>query len=125
LTINTLEYYNDNFYYFAIVQVLFSAFMLICGIMFIRLYAWVRSALEIMASLGLGYVLSVAVFYIFSWMSLIKKPEIAGENTGFVTVMVLGAVAGMAVWAILLAVIIKHLRGQTIRKAVNRHAAGR
>lgn len=120
-----LEYYNDNFYWFAILQVLFSAFMLICGIMFIRLYAWARSALEIMASLGLGYVIGVTVFYISSWISLIRKPGIEGMNSGFVTVMVLGAVAGMTVWAILLAVIIKHLRGQTIRKAVNRHAAGR
>ena len=101
------------------VQVTFGVFIIFAGIYFLKLRPWARAALEVVSWLGLVYVLGFGIFALVSWISMsAKMPASPGAQGAPLMFNIMGMVTGlivMAVWAVPIVVIIKFLRGSTIR----------
>lgn len=97
----------------AIVQIGFAALGLISGIHFLKLRSWARHALEMLTWLCLLFLLAFMVYWVYEWLSM---PS--GGSTGF---GILGAVMGVvitAIYTIPLGIMLKYLRGETVKNAI-------
>ena len=113
----------QHFDLLALAQVALAAFIIIASIQFLRLRRWARTALEVIAWLGLVYIVGFGIFWVTSWISITSGiPATEGASGPPPLFNVFGAVMGsmvMLFWAIPLVVIIAFLRGKTIREAVS------
>lgn len=114
------------FQYFGLLaslQIVFAIFILIAGIQFLKLRAWARIALEIVSYLGLIYTVGFGTFWVVSWISVTSRFPVAESTVGPPALFnIFGAVMGIVVIAVCvvpLIVIIKFLRGETIKEAVS------
>lgn len=109
------------FHIFAAVQILLAALIIVAGIHFLKLRAWARTCLEVVSWLGLTYVLGFGAFWLFMWVSMSTQigeiPEpFPGDAFAWVGVMM--GIVVITTSAVPLIVVIKFLRGATIRNAV-------
>jgi hypothetical protein len=98
---------------FAILQVCIAILSIIAGINFLRLRAWARATLEILSWLGLTFTVSFGVFWLFDC-------RIPSENISFIS-NIFGVGLGifmLVIYSVPLVVIIKFLRGMTVRTAI-------
>jgi hypothetical protein len=112
----------QHFELIAIVQCAFAIFVMIASIQFLRLRSWARTALEIIAWLGLVYLVGFGIVWVVSWIGITSNipltEGVSGPSSMFNIVgVVLGSVVTVC-WALLLVVIIIFLRAKTIRTAV-------
>jgi hypothetical protein len=114
-----------------IFQILFAIFTLIAGIQFLKLQAWARAALEFISWWGLVGLICFYAFWLAVWISVGRMmsaiPMAEGGPPPFF--LVFGGIAAtltLLFWAIPHIVVIKFLRGRTIREATShsREAAG-
>jgi hypothetical protein len=107
----------------ALLQIALAIFVLIVSIQFLRLRTWARSALEIIAWLGLLYVVAFGIFWIASWIGITSVlPSSAGAPEPSPLFSIFGAIIGLfvtVVWSVPFAVIIMFLRGKVIREALS------
>ncbi len=106
-----------------VLQLGVGIFFLVAGIQFLKLRAWARTALEISTWLGLIYGVISGLWGIYEWTSMdpttVFGKGIPIDAYALKRFGVIASVVGMAVWTILSIVIIKLLRGETIRNAVS------
>lgn len=111
---------------FILLQIGFAIFVLITSIQFLRLRSWARTTLEILSWLGFVYLVIFEIYWVSSWISKTLGAS-ADENTiNLIIVLhrVLGLITNIvytAAFAIPIIVIIKFLRGKTIKEAVNKN----
>jgi len=112
----------QHFELIAMVQVALGIFVIIASIQFLRLHRWARTALEVIAWVGLVYVVGFGIFWVVSWIGITSNIPIAEGTPGTSSMFnMVGAVMGFVVavvWAVPLIVIIAFLRGETIKKAL-------
>jgi hypothetical protein len=113
----------QHFGIIALAQVALAAFIIIASIQFLRLRRWARTALEVIAWLGLVYIVGFGIFWVTSWISITSGIPVTEGAPGPPPLFGLfGAVMGSMValvWAVPLVVIIAFLRGKMIREAVS------
>jgi hypothetical protein len=118
-----MKFVFQYFELIAIVQVAFAIFVMIASIQFLRLRRWARTALEVIAWLGLVYIVGFGIFWVTSWISITSGIPVTEGAPGPPPLFGLfGAVMGSMValvWAVPLVVIIAFLRGKMIREAVS------
>jgi hypothetical protein len=106
----------------AMMQVALAIFIIIASIQFLRLRRWARTALEVIAWLGLVYIVGFGIFWVVSWIGITSNiPVTEGVSGPSPMFNIVGAVMGSVValvWAVPLVVIIVFLRGKTIRGAL-------
>lgn len=104
----------------ALLQIVFAVFVLIAGVQFLRLKAWARTALEIVSWLSLFYIIGFGIFWVASWISMTPGlSSVKGAPPAMFKIIGAGmGIMVMAVFAILISVIIKFLRGAEIKKTV-------
>ena len=101
----------------ALLQTVFAIFVLIASVQFLRLRAWARAALEVVSWLCLVYMICSGIPKIFSWISVISGASVV-EGVSDPLLKAVGFTVPMVVQAVCLIVIIKFLRGKTIKEAV-------
>jgi hypothetical protein len=107
----------------ALFQINLAVFILVASIFFLKLYAWARTALEVVSWLGLAYVIAFTVFFV-----VLTVAGIFGRNSGpggteellFTVFATVTSVVVMAFYGVPLGVIIWFLRGKTVREAATR-----
>ena len=107
---------------FAAIQLLLAIFILIASIEFLKLRAWARTALEVVSWLGLIYVISFGIFWVFNWVSMTAGTPASGQSgSGPPPVFrMLGMAMGIFVtlfWAAPPVVLIIFLRSAAVRNA--------
>jgi hypothetical protein len=119
---SVMEVIFQHFGLIAMVQVVLAIFIIIASIQFLRLRRWARTALEVIAWLGLVYLVSFGIFWVVSWLEITSNiPVTEGAQGPTPMFNIFGAVMGSVVtlfWAAPLVVIIIFLRGKTIRGAL-------
>jgi hypothetical protein len=112
---------SDVFPYFwvlATVQLLAAALLIVAGIGLLRLKAWARTAIEVLAWLGLAYNLGFGVFWLWSLAAMSEgMPKDAGPAAVVPTMMVSGIVMIVA-FSVPLVIVIRVLRGTNVREAI-------
>jgi hypothetical protein len=112
----------QHFELIAMVQCALAIFIIIAGIQFLRLRRWARIALEVVAWLGLVYVVAFGIFWVVSWLGITSSIPITEGAPGPTPLFgIFGAVMGSVValcWAVPFVVIIIFLRGKTIKEAL-------
>lgn len=116
-----LQWMSRAFEYFTVIaaiQIIVAATMVWSGAAFLRLERWSRTVLEIITWLALTYVIAFGAFWLWTAASMWSvAPSDAGPmNLAFPLFLAVGAmmIVGMAVP---LVVIIRVLRGATVRGA--------
>lgn len=108
----------QNFGLLVFLQIIFAVFMLIAGIQFLRLQAWAKTALEAISWLGLAFTIGFGIL----WVDMVSSlPVKEGTTVPRDMIDVFGAAAGitiMIVWAVPIIVIIRLLRGKTVKEAI-------
>lgn len=106
----------------AVSQILLGIFLVIASIEFLELHAWARTALEILSWLGLILVVGSGIFWVICWISITASASMPGGTARLPGMSnLVGLAVGTAitaVWALPLIVVIKFLRGKTIRDAL-------
>ena len=119
---SVMEVIFQHFGLIAIVQVALAVFIIIASIQFLRLRRWARTALEVVAWLGLLYLVSFGIFWVVSWIGITSNIPSTEEAPGlFPMFNIFGAIMGSVItlfWAAPLVVIIIFLRKKTIREAL-------
>ena len=117
-----MEVIFQHFGLIAMVQVALAVFILIASIQFLRLRRWARTALEVIAWLGLVYIVGFGIFWVASWLDITSSIPVTEGTSGPSSIFdIVGAIMGSVValaWAVPLVVIIILLRGKTIRGAL-------
>jgi hypothetical protein len=112
----------QHFELIAMVQIALAIFIIIASIQFLRLRRSARTALEVIAWLGLVYVVGFGIFWVVSWIGITSNIPITEGTVGpSPKFNMVGAVMGSVItlcWAVPLVVIIIFLRGKTIRRAL-------
>jgi hypothetical protein len=120
--LGVMEVIFQHFGLIAMVQVACAIFILIASIQFLRLLRWARTALEVIAWLGLLYLVCNGIFlvsFVIALTSGIPSTEGASELSPLLGIF--SAIMGSFVtlfWAAPLVVIIIFLRGKTIMEAL-------
>jgi uncharacterized protein YneF (UPF0154 family) len=113
----------QNFGILALLQVAFAVFVLMASLYFLQLRRWARSALEIVAWLGLVYVVGFGIFWVASWINITSSFPASQVPSGLSPMFnIIGAIMGgvvTVIWAVPLVIIIIFLRGKTIKDAVS------
>jgi len=98
------------------VQMAIAVLALVAGIQFLRLRAWARTALEVVAWVGLAQVGLVGLGWLWMVTSFASKAGAGGPGLLFGVVLSVMFVLSAAPFVVILA----FLRGRTIREAVAR-----
>jgi hypothetical protein len=113
----------QNFGIIALLQVALAIFVLMASIHFLKLRKWARNAVEIVAWLGLLYVVGFGIFWVVSWITITSNIPVSEAPSGPPPMFnIIGAIMGCVVtvvWAVPLIIIIIFLRGKTIKDAVS------
>ena len=106
----------------AVAQTLVGMLAVVAGAAFLRLRAWARPILEIMAWIALAYVLGFAFFWARTVIAITSHlGEDSAVHVPSTAIVAMGILATIAL-AIPLAVVIVTLRGETVRGALARVA---
>lgn len=105
-------------YILAFLQIIFAIFVMIASIQFLKLRPWARTALEIISWLSLVYVIIVSIFCVVKTGMILSSPGAESTSCMFNILGVVAVILVTIVWAIPLIVIIKFLRGTTIKEAI-------
>jgi hypothetical protein len=120
--LGVMQFVFQHFELIAMVQVALAIFIIIASIQFLRLRRWGRTALEVIAWLGLVYVVGFGIFWVASWIGITSSIPLTEGTSGPPPMFgIFGAIMGSVValiWAVPLVVIIIFLRGKTIRGAL-------
>jgi hypothetical protein len=98
----------------AVVQMAAAALGLVAGIQFLRLKAWARLALEALTWFLLIFVFGFMAFWILNRVSNTSGHAFAGFT-------LMGAFMGvviMGIYGVPLGIMLRHLRGESIRKVM-------
>ncbi|MCJ7663233.1 MAG: hypothetical protein MUO24_03220 [Desulfobacterales bacterium] len=118
-----MRIFFQNFGIIALLQVAFAIFVLMASIHFLKLRKWARNAVEIVAWLGLFYVIGFGIFWVVSWIDITSSFPVTEAPAGPPPLFnIIGAVMGCVVtvvWAVPLIIIIIFLRGKSIKDAVS------
>lgn len=119
-----MEIIVKHFSLMLFLEIMFSLFVMISAIQFLRLKAWGRTALEAISWLGLVYLVSLGIIFVFSWIRVVSSVVVVKTAFGppliFAMFLLIASIANIAIWGVLLIFIIKLLRGKTIKEAVIR-----
>lgn len=120
--LRVMKFVFQHFELIAMVQVALGIFVIIASIQFLRLRRWARTALEVIAWLGLVYVVTFGIFWVVSWIGITSNIPLTEGAPGSPPLFgIFGAIMGSVVtlfWAVPLVVIIIFLRGKTIKEAL-------
>ncbi len=120
--LRVMKFVFQHFELIAMVQVAFAIFVIIASIQFLRLRRWARIALEVVAWLGLVYLVGFGIVWVVSWIGITSNIHLTEGTVGpSPKFNMVGAIMGSVVtvfWAVPLVVIIIFLRGKTIRRAL-------
>jgi hypothetical protein len=120
--LRVMKFVFQYFELIAIVQVAFAIFVMIASIQFLMLRRWARTALEIIAWVGLVYLVGFGIAWVVSWIGITSNiPLTEGVSGPSPMFNIVGVVMGSLVtvcWVVPLVVIIIFLRGKTIRTAL-------
>ena len=115
-----------HFALFAAVQVLMGAFVTAAGVAFLKLRPWGRTAVEALSWVSLVGVAASFVFGIFVWSAMTRQipqdeASLSMGNMGQfrIAAFLIGLVVTLAC-AIPFGVMIKYLRGEVVRDAVQK-----
>ena len=118
-----MKFVFQHFERIAMLQCAIAILVIIASIQFLRLRRWARTALEVIAWLGLVYVVGFGIFWVVSWIGITSNiPSTDGAPGPSPLFGIFGAVMVSVVtlfWAAPLVVIIIFLRGKTIREALS------
>lgn len=99
-------------------QVGLASVGVVAGVKLLKLQAWARAALEGLTWLFLTFTVGFGVFWVITWCSTSSR----GGPSGF---EILGAVMGvvsLAFYGVPMGVVLKFLRGKTVKEAMIRTA---
>jgi hypothetical protein len=118
-----IRIFFQHFGILALLQVAFAIFVLMASLYFLQLRRWARTALEIVAWLGLVYVVGFGIFWVASWINITSSFPVPEVSSGPPPMFnIIGATMGCVVtvvWAAPLIIIIIFLRGKSIKDAVS------
>lgn len=104
-----------------VVQLVLAVVAIVAGIQFLRLRSWARAVLEILSWVSLIYVVGFGVFWLSTWSTMTGQFSQQDVPFDMETLRIAGLVAGAFVtlaFAIPLGIMIKYLRGKTVREAM-------
>ena len=99
----------------AIVQIGVAVFGIISGINFLKLKPWSRNALEMLTWLVLLFAAGFMMFWLTNWFSMTSSQVPVGFS-------IMGAVMGVvvsAIYGVPFAIMLKFLRGDRVKTALN------
>jgi hypothetical protein len=115
----------DYFGFLAAAQVAVAIIMICSGVAFLRLQSWARTAIEAVTWLGLTYNLAFGAFWIWAVVTMWREvPAEAGEAAMFFPVFIAFGAAMIVAFSIPPIVIIRVVRGHTVRTAVKLAQSG-
>jgi hypothetical protein len=120
--LRVMKFVFQHFELIAMVQVALAIFILIASIHFLRLRQWARTALEIIAWLGLVYLVGFGIFWVVSWIGITSSiPLTEGMPGPSPMFNIAGVVMGSLItvcWVVPFVVIIIFLRKNTVREVL-------
>jgi hypothetical protein len=107
----------------AMVQGVLAIFVIIVSIQFLSLRRWARTALEVITWLGLAYVVGFGIFALIEWITTgsriwVSEGGASGPLSWFGIFLAVMISVVTICCAVPLVVIIKFLRGKTIREVL-------
>ena len=107
------------FWLFGVLQLIVAVLMIWSGVAFLRLRAWARTVVETLAWLGLAYNLGFGFLWCMTLVSMTDQmPEEAGAFAAFPIIMLVMGIVMILAFSVPLVVIIRVVRGRTVREAV-------
>ena len=94
-----------------VIQVNVGALAFVAGRNFLKLRPWARTTLEVLSWLGLTYVIGVLIIWIYQWLSINSE-----SNMGIVGCLMAVFITG--VFSVPLIIIIRTLRGNVVKTAI-------
>jgi hypothetical protein len=109
-----------NFWWLALAQIGVAGFIIYASIQFMKLRAWARAALEIVAWIGLTFGLGFGIHWAFGWLDMTTNvpKKFPGRFEHFRYLVLAAGMFGILFWIVPVAVVIGFLRGKTIRQAM-------
>jgi len=90
----------------------------VSGVKFLKLKSWSRNILEILSWLMLLFMICFGIFWEYSWISMSSGQTPQGFDA-------MGAIMGLfviSIYSVPLAIMLKYLRGEKIKNAMNGYA---
>lgn len=109
-----LPFMLQIFPFLAAAQFIVAGVGIASGICFLKRKAWARKALEVLTWLVLSFLVAFMVAWMASWITMTGDAEVSGFSAMGV-VMALGITA---LYGIPLAIMIRYLRGEKVRSAM-------
>ena len=116
-TFRVMEFVLRFYSAIAVVQLCVAVLTIVAGAAFLRLKTWARTALEVLTWLGLMYSVCFGVFWLWSLASMLRTAA-PGTGNGLGYVMFGFGLVTIFGFLIPLIIILRTLRGQTVRNAV-------
>jgi len=115
----------DHFMALAIGQLVVAAIMVASGRAFLRLRPWARPVFEVLSWLGLVYTLGFGAFWVWGVLAMGRTPGEAagGPGVAFMWVFVGFGVLLILLFAVPPILLIRALRGRTVREALAQASA--
>ena len=109
----------DWFWLFGVAQVVVMSLMIWSGAAFLRLRAWARTVVEIIAWLGLTYNVGFGVLWCLTLLSMTQNvPRDSTYVSAFPWIMLAMGIVMIIAFSIPLVVIIRVVRGRVVRDAI-------
>ena len=102
----------------ALAQVGLAIFAIVSGVKFLKLQARARAALEGLTWFFLTFIVGFGIFWIVMWCSISSR----GGPAGFTIVGAIMGVASLAFYGVPMGIVLKFLRGKTVKEAMIRIA---
>jgi len=103
------------------IQIVIAITAIISGIKLLSLHSWARTAIEILTWLGLIYILSFGVYWMYMWISLTSQIPQDQMSTDLNTFKYFGLAMGIVVnliFGVPLIIMIVKLKGSVVKNAV-------
>jgi hypothetical protein len=109
----------DAFWVVGALQLLIAAVMISAGVGLLRLRPWGRTGAEVLAWLGLVYNVSFGTLWCWTLIEMTRNvPREAGAAGAIPMIMLAFGVVMIVAFCVPLVVIIRVLRGKTVRNAI-------
>jgi hypothetical protein len=102
----------------AIAQVGLAILAIVAGVKFLKLQAWARAALEGLTWFFLTFIVGFGIFWVIMWCSMSSR----GGPPGFTIFGAVMGVASLAFYGVPMGIVLKFLRGQTVKEAMQGNA---